>query len=167
MRIPRLKLYQLIILALGAVLTIAGLIYTIVKYPGLPAEIPTHYNFAGEIDGYGGKGAIWVLEGVNLGIFIMMTAFIFFPAVIQNPSVTWRVDPMKRHILGAETISLLLEMSLLMVAFFDFMIYSTINTIAIGMWPTIVFVLLIFGTSIFRLIHMYRLTRIKKQPWER
>lgn len=27
-----------------------------IKWDGLPAEIPTHFNMAGEVDGYGGKG---------------------------------------------------------------------------------------------------------------
>ena len=35
------------------------LIYLIVCWNRIPGQIPTHYNAAGEIDGWGGKSMIW------------------------------------------------------------------------------------------------------------
>ncbi len=41
--------------------------------PKLPAEIPVHWNAAGEIDGYGSKTMDLVLGVIPLGIWLLMT----------------------------------------------------------------------------------------------
>ena len=41
-----------------------------VYYPGLPDEIPTHFNGRGEADAFGSKQSIWMLMGVFSSIFI-------------------------------------------------------------------------------------------------
>jgi uncharacterized membrane protein len=37
-------------------------------YPGLPAQIPTHWNIHGKIDGYGSSGTIFLMPGVMVGL---------------------------------------------------------------------------------------------------
>ena len=41
------------------IMLIGTLIYLIVCWNTIPDQIPTHYNAAGEIDDWGGKGMIW------------------------------------------------------------------------------------------------------------
>ena len=41
------------------IMLIGTLIYLIVCWSTIPDQIPTHYNAAGEIDDWGGKGMIW------------------------------------------------------------------------------------------------------------
>ncbi|MFZ3576879.1 DUF1648 domain-containing protein [Virgibacillus sp. DJP39] len=46
------------------------LIYLIILYPTLPERIPTHFNLAGEADGWGGKKTIFILPLVASFMFI-------------------------------------------------------------------------------------------------
>ena len=39
---------------------IGTILYLLYIWNGLPDMIPTHYNGAGEIDGYGGRWTIWI-----------------------------------------------------------------------------------------------------------
>lgn len=39
-------------------------------YPGLPDEIPQHFNFYGKPDIYGEKSIIWILPIVGIGMFV-------------------------------------------------------------------------------------------------
>ena len=41
-------------------------VHIIVVYPLLPETIPTHWNFKGEIDGWGGKSSLWLLYGITV-----------------------------------------------------------------------------------------------------
>lgn len=56
-------------LALGiaapAVLVVS-LIVILIRFPFLPERIPSHYNFAGEIDGYGGRGLLLIMPIIGL-----------------------------------------------------------------------------------------------------
>lgn len=45
----------LVILSMGA-----AIIYIILEWSNLPAQVPTHYNLLGEPDAWGSKGMIWV-----------------------------------------------------------------------------------------------------------
>lgn len=54
-------------------------------YPQLPAQIPSHWNAAGEVDGYMGK--FW---GIFLAPFIMLAMALLF-------SLLPRIDPLKEN----------------------------------------------------------------------
>ncbi|GGE67993.1 DUF1648 domain-containing protein [Priestia taiwanensis] len=47
--------------------------YTFYMYPSLPETIPTHYNFQGEPDAYGGKGNLWFIPIVACFLFGLLT----------------------------------------------------------------------------------------------
>lgn len=69
-----------------SVLSILGtLIYVIVTYPTLPDTIPTHFNAAGEADGWGGKGSIFILPFVAIVMFIPLYFTSKFPHTFNLP----------------------------------------------------------------------------------
>ena len=49
----RETLYQRIAFFAAPAILLAGIVYVAVRYAQLPAEIPSHSTFYGEIDGYG------------------------------------------------------------------------------------------------------------------
>lgn len=58
--------YQLILNVLAPLLQIAVLLWLAFSYRSIPDTIPTHYNFAGDIDGYGGKGMLWLMPIIGI-----------------------------------------------------------------------------------------------------
>ncbi|MGB3547256.1 MAG: SdpI family protein [Saprospiraceae bacterium] len=54
-------------------------LYLLTIYPGLPEQIPVHWNIRGEIDGYGAKSLIWLLPLLLIGLPYFL--FLFVPAI--------------------------------------------------------------------------------------
>lgn len=63
-------------LSLGCILT--AVIYIASVWSSLPSTIPTHFNAAGNPDGWGGKGSIWFLPVLSTFLFIL---FLFLSRV--------------------------------------------------------------------------------------
>ena len=61
------------------ILLIGTLIYLIVRWNAIPDQIPTHYNAAGDIDGWGGKGMVWLLVVISWGLYLGITFVGCFP----------------------------------------------------------------------------------------
>ena len=64
------------ILELGAAaMAVLLLILTGVLYSQAPETVPTHFNFSGDADGWGGKGFYWILAAIMLvGMIICASA---------------------------------------------------------------------------------------------
>ena len=59
----------------AAAMAVLLLILTGVLYSQAPETIPTHFNFAGDADGWGGKGFYWILAAIMLvGMIICASA---------------------------------------------------------------------------------------------
>ena len=52
------------------IMLIGTLIYLIVCWSTIPDQIPTHYNAAGEIDDWGGKGMIWFTVIISWALYL-------------------------------------------------------------------------------------------------
>ena len=121
---------------------------------------------AGNVTDYSGKGSVWLLEGINAAMYAMMTVFIFIPAVVQNPNVTWKVRPEAKYILESETISLLSETKLECLLLFDYTLIPMINGTNMSPWPMWGILALMTAGIILRLVRMKKLTAAPKRPWE-
>jgi uncharacterized membrane protein len=47
-------------------------------YPGLPDQIPTHWNIKGQVDGYGGKWTLFLFPAMTVPLLLL---FYFLPAL--------------------------------------------------------------------------------------
>ncbi len=65
MKSPKLPNYLWLVVAVP-------FIYLAYRYPGLPAEIPIHYNFQGEADGRASKMILWIVP-VLLSLLTLLT----------------------------------------------------------------------------------------------
>ena len=59
------------------IMLIGTLIYLIVCWNTIPDQIPTHYNAAGEIDDWGGKGMIWFTVIISWALYLLRTESVF------------------------------------------------------------------------------------------
>lgn len=53
-------------------LIVAMSLVTAYLYPRLPAQLPVHWNFAGEVDGYGPRWQIWLLGPGAMGALLLL-----------------------------------------------------------------------------------------------
>ncbi len=72
-------LYQRIAAVLAPAILAGLLVYLAIIYHTLPETIPTHFNFAGEPDGWGSRGTVWILPIVGAVTDITMLLVGLFP----------------------------------------------------------------------------------------
>jgi uncharacterized membrane protein len=58
--------YQRIAGILAPLMLLGSIVYILIIWHTLPEKIPTHYNAAGEIDGYGGRGSLLLMPIIGL-----------------------------------------------------------------------------------------------------
>jgi uncharacterized membrane protein len=57
------------------VLIVVSLVFSLVLYPRLPDQVPTHWNFHGQVDAYGSKVvAAFLMPGIGILILAMFSA---------------------------------------------------------------------------------------------
>lgn len=59
-------LWQRILGVLAPAVLLGSIVFILIRFPSLPEQIPTHYNFAGEIDGYGGRFSLLLMPLIGL-----------------------------------------------------------------------------------------------------
>jgi hypothetical protein len=116
----------------------------------LPDRIPMHYNFAGHVDGWGGKGTLIILPFVTIFMYAMLTLFERFPNIYNYPFPLTQKNVRTQYGLAR---GLLIWLKFEVVWLFAFLVWKTIQ-VAIGqassLGPKFIFVFLgvLFGTII-------------------
>jgi len=91
-------------------------VLAIYYYFVLPNTIPVHINASGKPDGYGSKGAIFILPISGLFIFILMTLINKFPQLFNYPVKITAANAAKQYANGTSIIRYLKAAILLVFA---------------------------------------------------
>ncbi len=105
-----------------SILSVWGLI--IVNYSNLPDTIPTHYNGAGEADGFGNKVTIMVLPLMATFLFVGLTILNKFPHIFNYPTSITHDNALRLYTNATRMISYL---KLNIVLVFGLIAYKTIQ----------------------------------------
>lgn len=65
--------------AICVLILAAVTVFVFLSWSDVPDRIPIHYNFAGEANGYGGKGSIILLIAISWITFLILTISVKFP----------------------------------------------------------------------------------------
>lgn len=138
------------------VILIGILIYLIIHWNSIPDKIPGHYNGMGEIDRMGSKGEILVLPIISWLMYLGMTVIERFPQV-WNTGV--RVTEENRERVYRTIKNMLSTMKLIIVAVFSYLTINSAQVLPLSPWFLPVFLILIFGSIIFFIIRLIRVSR--------
>jgi uncharacterized membrane protein len=72
--------------------------------PPLPPRIPTHFDLAGNINGWSGPRMLWLLPAIATCVVALMTVIGFYPRTFNYPV---RVTPANRPRLEAITLGMI------------------------------------------------------------
>lgn len=72
-------IWQRVLGILSPVLLLGAIVLVLIRWPHLPAQIPTHFNATGEIDGYGGRGTLLIMPVVGLVMDALLALSFRFP----------------------------------------------------------------------------------------
>ena len=109
---------------------------TITNYSNLPDTIPTHYNGAGQTDGFGGKAIILTLPLIATILFIGMTILNKFPHVFNYPTNITQANAFRQY---TNATRLIRYLKLVIVLIFGLIAFKTIQNAngeadGLGIW---------------------------------
>jgi uncharacterized membrane protein len=139
---------------LGLMILLGFVIY---QYPRLPGTIPSHFNWAGLPDEYSSKSSFWLLPGIGVFIYILLSLIVLIPHQF-NYSV--RITPANALKQYAMAIRLIRYLKGAIIWLFFYISYATIRVVTkedsgLGLWflpvvlggiliPVIIYLILAF-----------------------
>jgi len=111
-------------------------IMTISNFNQLPEIIPTHFNAAGQANGFGGKAAIFTLPIISSLLFLLLTWLNNFPQLFNFPTNITKENALKQYLFATRLIRYI---KLIVVVIFGMIEYKTIQNVngngdGLGIW---------------------------------
>lgn len=160
---PKIKLKQtktdILVEVFGWVSLVAFWAFVLINYADLPDTIPTHFDYAGQVDGYGGKEMILVLTFIATAIFIGMTILNKYPHIFNYPTEITEENALKHY---TNATRLLRYIKLIIVVVFGVITLQSVRVANgqindIGSWLLPVTLGLIFIPVFYFLIKSFRI----------
>lgn len=110
----------------GITIVALGLLFALpfFNYGGLPDEIPIHYNFKGEPDGYGSKAMLWLLPILGAAMSLGFTILSRIPHSYNYPV---EVTSQNALSLYSSATRMMRSIKALIIVLFAYITYSTIQ----------------------------------------
>jgi len=148
------KTYEII----GWLLVVAVWWLTITNYSKLPDIIPTHYNGAGQADGFGGKATILTLPLVATVLFIGMTILNKLPHIFNYPKNITKENALRKYTYATRMIRYL---KLVIVIIFGLITLKTIQNATgqadgLGTWFLPLTLVLIFIPLTYFIVKLFK-----------
>lgn len=141
---------------IGWILLIGTLAYLILGWSSFPDQIPMHYNGAGEIDRWGGKGEIIVIE-------VVMWILYFGIGLVEKYPQIWNtgveVTPQNREKVYRILKYMLKTLKTLTALIFAYLIVNSLQGTPLPGWFTPATLILVFGDMAFWLVLLYRIRK--------
>ena len=141
---------------LGWILLIGTLVYLILGWPSFPDQIPMHYNGAGGIDRWGGKGEIIFIE-------VMMWILYLGIGVVEKYPQIWNTGvevTVKNKEKVYRTLKYMLKtLKFLTALIFAYLIVNSLQSAPLPGWFTPAVMILVFGDMAFWLIRLFRIKK--------
>jgi uncharacterized membrane protein len=132
------------VIAILGLLTLFGT--GIYYFPKLPEIVPTHFNGSGQPDDYGSKSYFWILPGIGLFIYALLTLINLVPHQFNYLVKITPENALKQYTYGTRFIRYLKMLILWMFFYINFSIIQTINhpSAGFGIWYVPAFLGFIF-----------------------
>lgn len=122
------------LLALGFLVLLGSGVFIALRWSAMPDQIATHFNAAGQIDGWNSKSTIIVLPIVGLVVYGLICFVSLLPANLWN-------TPGNRPVRNAETARIMMAVMALAAALaFSYMTVCSVQCTPLGRWFLPVFI---------------------------
>ena len=141
---------------IGWIMLIGTLAYLILGWSSFPDQIPMHYNGAGEIDRWGGKGEIIFLEVMMWILYLGIGLVEKYPQ-IWNTGV--EVTPQNKERVYRILKYMLKTLKTLTALIFAYLIVNSLQGTPLPGGFTPATLILVFGDMAFWLVLLYRIRK--------
>lgn len=145
------NIYQKVLEAITAILVLCQIVYVSVRYSKIGDKIPTHFDFAGNPDGWGSKSTVFVLLGATIFLYVLLTVCMFFPKMCNIPV---KVTDENRTRIFSYVINMILLTKLLIVGCFFYMTVCSMEGIPLGIWFTVFMLVSVLGVTFYYIAKM-------------
>ncbi len=126
---PRIKIQttpgQKVLEAIAAAVLLTLALYLWKLWPGIPDNVPTHFNLAGRPDRWGsGKGTLLLMPALALGMYAMFTVLGRMPHLYNYPSMLTEANAPRLYAIG---VSLMIWMKAEMIVLFGVITWRQIE----------------------------------------
>jgi Protein of unknown function (DUF1648). len=105
---------EIVIELVSGIILIANFVMIVLAWDKLPDTIPSHFNAAGEIDGYGSKSTLFILIPVTVILYAGITLLSRFPHIFnyaveiteKNTGTQYRLARIFIRVLKAELVTI-------------------------------------------------------------
>lgn len=155
---PPRKLVDRLLESIAICGVLLGVYLVIRGWSSLPATIPTHFDAAGNADGWGPKYMIWLLPAISVVMIPLMLFLRRFPWLSNTPIKITEENVKHQYALIVRLLSVLAcVISLLFLA----LVYDTISIAGggssyLGTWFMPVFITPIIGTLLWYFVSAIR-----------
>jgi uncharacterized membrane protein len=135
---------------------------TIIGFPNLPEQIPTHFNGAGQVDDHGDKTNIFILPVVATVIYFGMTILNRYPQIYNYPATVTNENARRLYTSATRLIRIL---KLIVVVVFSIIVLQTYRSAftkgdGLGEWFLPVVIALLFIPTIAFLLFSQRSRKV-------
>ncbi|WP_336881108.1 DUF1648 domain-containing protein [Priestia koreensis] len=160
LQIPRTPVEYVLTIA-SFVLLLTMIVYISIQWSVLPDRIPTHFNFQGEADEWGGKGTVWTLPGIGSVLLIGLTITERFPHA-YNYLVPITEATAKAQYQNARLMMVVIKFEI--IGLFAYFSWQSIQlafgrNVGLGNWELPVVLIMIFGTCILFIVRSFRMNK--------
>ncbi|MBQ8469021.1 MAG: DUF1648 domain-containing protein [Clostridia bacterium] len=127
-----LRPYHWVLEALAVLLGLAAVVVALVGRSKLPADVPTHWDFQGNPDGYGSP-TTFLLFPVIMLLAILATSAIIHVVDVSRWNMPFQIKPGRKVPVARTFIALLLAMN---IEFGAFSLWFTLRTVQLNMEGT-------------------------------
>ena len=143
---------------LGWLILLALWTLTINHYSALPDTIPTHFNAAGEADGFGSKVSIIALPVIASVLFIGLTLLNRYPHSFNYPTAITQDNALRQYTLATRMLRYLKLVLLLVFGGIEFMTIqnATGKAAGLGVWFLPLTLVLVFLPLVYFVINSFK-----------
>ena len=127
-------------------------------FPKLPETIPTHFNGSGQPDGYSSKSSFWIMPGISVFVYILLTVVNRFPHKFNYLVTITPQNAMKQYTMGTRMIRFLKMIIVWLFLYINFTIIQSADpqSKGLGIWFLPVFLGFVFIPLIIYFVLSYK-----------
>ena len=153
-----MTLKQRILDTICIAMCVAALTYLLIVYAGLPDQIPTNYDFNGEVASYGKKSSLFFIVGIMFLMTATFSVILRLKAFYRHMNLPWTVPWGKMPLVVSETKDMLCWCNLCVTIGNAYLLYGSLtgNLSALLVWAPY---LALTGVLIWYLLRLRRICK--------
>lgn len=138
---------------LSVLILLVATIFVLMNWNAMPDQIPSHYDFKGQVDAYSGKGFLIFTMVMGWVLVLSMIIISWFPS-IWNTGV--ERTPANAAVVNRIVKDMLNLMEAGMAILFSYMMIVPVLETTMGVWFMPAFLIFIFGNIIVTVVRLIR-----------